>query len=67
MELKAVEDQRREGKVMTENRFVEYMLMLFAVNLHVQSTRANCTYPYPKDAESTIKWHCCFLVSALPC
>lgn len=62
-----MEDQRREHKVMTENRFVVYVLMLFAVNVHVQSTRVNCTYPYPKDDESTIKWQCCFLVSALLC
>lgn len=55
MELKAVQDQRRESKVITENRFVVYMLMLFAVNVHFQSTRVNCTYPYPKDDESTIK------------
>lgn len=67
MELKAVKDQRSECRVMTENRFVVYMLMLFAVNLHVQSPRVNCTYPYPKDDESTIKWQCCFLVSVLLC
>lgn len=40
-----MEDQRGECKVRAENRFVIYMLMLFAVNVHVQSTRVNCTYP----------------------